>query len=62
LRARDEACIGALIWVEPERAKEARCRGGNANDNDHSKEFAQPMAFHVKALVILACQMNCLSF
>src|SRR6516165_1184894 len=46
LCARDEACVGVRIRIEPQRAKEVCCRGGNANDKDRSKEFMQPLALH----------------
>jgi hypothetical protein len=62
LGARDEACVGARVRIEPRRAKEVCSRGGNAKDNYRNKESTQPMAFHVNALVISACQMNYFRF
>jgi hypothetical protein len=45
-RARDEACVDAGVRIEPQRAKEVCCRGGDANDKYCSEEFTQPMTLH----------------
>src|SRR5690242_1608813 len=61
LRARNEACVGAGVRIEAQRAEKSYSRSSRTNDKEHNKEFTQPLAFHVRRTDVLAYEMD-LSF